>query len=690
MSARSSRSELFSSRSGDIKSNNNNNQNNQQILQQQHNDDNNIIYGNEDDPLQLEHIIGYAGDYRHTIKTLPQNENIYLKSMGNLVSYNNLTDPHDQQLLRGHDMPVCAITISCNGTFIASGQLGTKQFKGSAAPIFVWNTATYQRVKVLRGLTIKVNVIAFSTDERMVSACGEDGLMYIWDVSTGEVIYGNKAATPISVLKWVDHNRKDYYTDYELVVCIGSEVKQAFLTFLQDRVQWDLKMYNYTMPTGGGLIRTFTSVDVANDKNGVYIGTTGGEMMIFRRDTRVFRACIPICTNGVQALSTLPNGDVICGGGDGTLTVLSGRDMVWNLMGKKNVDSAVKAISVSANMSEVIVGCSSGSVYRCLIEDLTTNLIGVGHTSPITCITFGSLHQVGGSLPSTCFLTGSKDSMLRLWDVADYACIDSVRYPTSGSVLSILLFDNNKLVLSGWDDGFIRCNDANKLNTLLWYIPVAHRNGTTSLTVYRDSQLEFFVSGGNDGTIRVWRLSNRELVTQYTEHTKGIVKAIVDIQKPNIIHSVGTDCTILSYDLKAARRIICHMVTSGGMTDVSQRKDSELELVTCDIMGRLLSWDIDARDPVMAVQDPSREALRSLSVSPSGRFLAFAGDDFLLKVLDIVSGQVISVGQGHSNVIRTVVWTPDEKQILTGSDDTCICIWNFFLGDYDGSKEGKK
>ena len=132
------------------------------------------------------------------------------------------------------------------------------------------------------------------------------------------------------------------------------------------------------------------------------------------------------------------------------------------------------------------------------------------------------------------------------------------------------------------------------------------------------------------------------------------------------------------------------MVTSGGMTDVSQRKDSELELVTCDIMGRLLSWDIDARDPVMAVQDPSREALRSLSVSPSGRFLAFAGDDFLLKVLDIVSGQVISVGQGHSNVIRTVVWTPDEKQILTGSDDTCICIWNFFLGDYDGSKEGKK
>ena len=689
MSARSNRSELFSSRS-----NGNDNvklpQQQQQQQQQQQYDDDNNIYGAEDDPLQLEHIIGYAGDYRQTIVTLPQDENIYLKNMGNLVSYNNLSDPHDQRLLRGHDMPICAVSISCKGTYIASGQLGTKQFKGSAAPIFLWETQTCQRFKVLRGLTMKVNVIAFSTDEKMVSACGEDSLMYIWDVSTGEVIYGSKAASPISVLKWVDHKRKDYYTDYELVVCIGSEVKQALLTFLPDRVQWDLKMYNYTMPTGGGLIRTFTSVDLSNDKVSVYTGTTGGEMMVFRRDTRVFRACIPICTNGVQSIATLPTDDVICGGGDGTLTMLSGQDMVWNLSIKKNVDSGVRAIAVSANMSELIVGCSSGSVYRCLIEDLTSSLIGVGHTNPITCMSFGVMTDIGGGLPPTCFVSGTKDGMLRVWDVADYACIDSIRYPTSGCLLSVLLFDNNKLVLSGWEDGFIRCNDANKLHTLLWYIPVAHRNGTTSLSVYRDSQLEFFVSGGNDGTIRVWRLSNRELVTQYTEHTKGIIKAIIDIEKPNIIHSVGADCIILSYDLKAARRIICHMVTSGGITDVTQRKDSELELMTCDIVGRLLSWDIDARDPVMAVQDPSKESLRTISVSPSGRFLAFAGDDCLLKVLDITSGQVLSIGQGHSNIIRTLVWTPDEKQILTGGDDYCICVWNFFLGGLVPSKEGKK
>jgi hypothetical protein len=34
---------------------------------------------NNDDPLQLEHILGYAGDFRNTIICLPGNENLYIK-----------------------------------------------------------------------------------------------------------------------------------------------------------------------------------------------------------------------------------------------------------------------------------------------------------------------------------------------------------------------------------------------------------------------------------------------------------------------------------------------------------------------------------------------------------------------------------------------------------------------------------
>lgn len=62
----------------------------------------------------------------------------------------------------------------------------------------------------------------------------------------------------------------------------------------------------------------------------MYVGTSAGEMMVFRRDTCVFRACIPCCTNGLQDLVTLEDDSVLCGGGDGAFLKLTGRDMSWH------------------------------------------------------------------------------------------------------------------------------------------------------------------------------------------------------------------------------------------------------------------------------------------------------------------------------------------------------------------------
>jgi WD40 repeat protein len=51
--------------------------------------------------------------------------------------------------------------------------VGTKHFRGDAAPIFIWSVSSGERVSVLKGLSVKVNVIAFSTDEKFVCASGE-------------------------------------------------------------------------------------------------------------------------------------------------------------------------------------------------------------------------------------------------------------------------------------------------------------------------------------------------------------------------------------------------------------------------------------------------------------------------------------------------------------------------------------
>jgi WD40 repeat protein len=202
-------------------------------------------------------------------------------------------------------------------------------YKGNAAPILLWKGDTAQRIGVLRGIAVRTNWLSFSLDERFLCGAGEDCLFYIWEVGTGEVIYAQKTPTPISILAWADQKKVNHNIDYELVLGMNNTVSQGLLTYDSMRMQWSMKMKAYTVPPMGSLIRNYYCIEFSRDRNFIYIGTSSGEMMVYRRDTGVFRACIPVCTNGLQDLVTLSDGSVVCGGGDGAFVRLVGSDMTW-------------------------------------------------------------------------------------------------------------------------------------------------------------------------------------------------------------------------------------------------------------------------------------------------------------------------------------------------------------------------
>lgn len=525
---------------------------------------------------------------------------------------------------------------------------------------------------------MRASVVAFSPDEQFLCGCDEDGLLYIWDLSTGEVAFGQKQPNPVTVLVWAVIKKVNHNNAYELVIGMQSSLYQALLTYDNMRMQWSLKLTPYQVPPSGGLIRSMLSIALSEDRVFVFVGTGSGEVMVYRRDTLVFRACIPICSNGVQDMVVLTDGQVVCGGGDGQVVRIRGRDMAWQKVKEQRLESAVRSLSSCTNNLEMLVSCASGAVYRMLLSDFTYNPLTISNNSAVTCI-FCSTQNL------SYFATGTQSGEVRVWDLAEYECLSAWREPKSGAVMCLQMMENNH-ILSGWQDGSVRCS--NLQGQQVWYIPTAHRDGTTSLFAYMSNPsnptvppaLQYFVTGGMDGAIRVWKLSNRELITQYTEHRKAVARVLVDVQSPNIVHSVGTDASVLSYDLKANRRIVCHIMNSGIMTCMTQRFQREYELITSDSLGRLLYWDIDYRDPVIMVQDPSHSAIKACAISPTGRFIAFAGVDEVLKVLDELTHRVIALGHSHCGEILSLAWTADEKQIITGGADTCLSVWNFYLG----------
>lgn len=266
-------------------------------------------------------------------------------------------------------------------------------------------------------------------------------------------------------------------------------------------------------------------------------------------------------------------------------------------------------------------------------------------------------------------------------DLSDYGVLSetTVAAEQGGSKgVSAVCWVKDDAVLSGWHDGGVRCHDASSMK-LLWEIPSAHRGSVTAVAVHSDAVLSYVVSGSSDGSVRVWALRSREMMLQFTEHTKAITSLLVDTRQPHLVHSSGLDCQVLSYDLRRERRTVGHLTREGAFTHMAQRKDSEQELVTCDFNGRLLFWDCDVADPVQVLQSPARMRMQCLSVSPSGSYLAVCGD-FLVSVFELKAGgiRLLAQGHGHSEPVTALQWSPDEKQVVSVGEDCCVCVWNFY------------
>jgi WD40 repeat protein len=621
-----------------------------------------------DDVLELEHVIGYTGRNLGTVQFCPGDKNIFIKGMGAVVVIGDLSDPHNQEFLRGHDEEITALAVSPSGNLIASGQRGSSSNKNNEAPLIIWDFASRKELYQLNGFVQGVLRVAFSSDERFLMASGDDNRLFIWDMSTGEVVVSKVYLKPITMFAWGEicgTTRRPEYTFAMSYSLQGIDaVSINTLKYDVRSMMFCMEKNDCLLPTTG-LIRDYKTSLVTSDKQFVLAGTTVGDFVVFNMVHKTFRASVAVCSGGLLSMAVCPKtGSVFCGGGDGTVRRVSGFDTQWAVEAEVQLLGRVVSLSLSSDGLELLAGTSTGKIYQVLADDLSTREISNSHTSPVAAVAFGARR-------SDLCATVSEDGSLRVWDLSDYSVLCAAHENSSGSALAIT--DDGNSIISGWADGFIRCHstvDASKS----WEIARAHRDVINSLSMTST----YLVSGGADGAVRVWAMGSRELIIQFTEHRKSVTEVLVDLDDPSLIHSCSLDRNVFTYNLKSERRTVAHSVRGGAFTSMTQRMDSEKELVTVASDGHIMFWDCDVVDPVASLLDPNRMRLTSSQISPSGRYLAVCGDDHQVKIYDIVQGLLISCGHGHSGVVRNLRWSPDSRQLVSVGVDCCIVVWNFY------------
>ncbi len=74
-------------------------------------------------------------------------------------------------------------------------------------------------------------------------------------------------------------------------------------------------------------------------------------------------------------------------------------------------------------------------------------------------------------------------------------------------------------------------------------------------------------------------------------------------------------------------------------------------------------------------QHDSPPVITALAASYDGRFLAAAGDDHAIRIIDVASGQTISTLTGHTDWIQSLVFSSDSQDLYSAGNDGRVLKW---------------
>lgn len=617
--------------------------------------------------MELEHAIGFAGSLRNCLQFHPNGRDI-VYAAGGCVVVADLSDPHNQVFLRGHDDFITSIAVSPSGRYIASGQ------RGDNADVIVWDFEEKRLLYRMQSHDHGIAAVSFSHDEKLLLSIGvvQDNRLFVWDMATGLLnaqaqAVQNAAQQDTTCAAWggffKDIKRRD--TGNYMFATGGGRMLRL----------WALDPVTGSWPVMGepltahGHIRDYTCLRFSDDRNWLYAGSTSGDMTSFQIKSRSLAMCKQCTQGGVESMLLLPaepgSTTVLVGGGDGSITKLiakDNKDLHDVINGKSFLQGKVTSMNVAPDGTEIVLGSHLGFMWRMRLSDMKHVKISEAHHGAITAVTFPKDS-------SDRFATCSEDGTVVMWDLSDYSvlCKGSHR---DGGIPTCIDFALECLV-TGWSDGKVRCFDG-ETGQLLWELADVHKGGVSALCVSHNQR--FFMTGGVEGSVRIWDIKSRELVSNMKEHLDAVTCIKIFDDDAHAL-SGSKDRNIICWDLRHEKRVASLRQRMGGVNSLALYLD-QVQVLSVGQDRRLTFWDLRESEPVHAVSLDS-EALAT-ALSYSGNFIATGGKDQIVRLWSFDGARHLVDGMGHSGSINSIVFSPDDRQMVSVGNDGCIFVWNIY------------
>jgi len=239
-------------------------------------------------------------------------------------------------------------------------------------------------------------------------------------------------------------------------------------------------------------------------------------------------------------------------------------------------------------------------------------------------------------------------------------------------VNSVALSPDGKHIVSGGEDNTIKVWDT-KTGAEVMTISITAGNEESCVAISPDGKR--IVSGDDSGQVNVWDVASGKEVMTLKGHER-FVSSVAFSQDGKLIASGSYDDTVKVWDAETGKQVMTLPGHESGVTCVAFSPDGK-RIVSGDNWGKIRVWDAVTGNKMLTLEE---YWVSSVSFSPDGKLMVVGGGNEI-QIWDATTTTKVTTLRGHDGSTLSVAFSPDGKNVVSGSMDNMIKVWDTATGE---------
>ena len=504
-----------------------------------------------------------------------------------------------------------------------------------------------------------IHDLSYSHDGKTLVGGTSDGIITFWNLTSGEItrrIDFSSSNRSLRIASFLPNQNN-------VIAVVGGSVSTIDVA---DNFRW-----RSTEVTE----QRIRSADISSDGKFVILARSGGPATVFDIERRTFVSELIGHSEEIEeAIFVSDNEKVVTASHDGSvrvwevqsgklLRVMTGAGSFWSLAEVKG-RGLVVAVGGIGQFGARFSGRATQGVVRVLH-------FNSGEVLDEILLHGDRVDIVEVSPKRGKIITGDHSGLIGVWTLDDKYSIHEIRSGETFLHHASISPDGSKIVGINSDQEIVFFD--RKADTNLQ----TRRGHSEWVEGVKFAPFDNLISTWDRaGRVNLWDADTKSLQYEINGH-RGAVLDLAFCSVQPYFATVGSDSYARIWSSSSGQLVSEFIHDADSIFSVDMSKDCK-SLITLDQNGALTSWSTNSGVQEWSQRYPGYGSVR---YSPANDTALIVGESSHPQIINSKTGESIHGLIGHRDLIAAHDWSPDGKQIVTGSFDSSVIVWDSSTGE---------